>query len=580
MVKKAQAHKPGFGQFLSGNPLKPVGLAGLLLALVIAWALVFYSVLRDRGVYPETAQESSSSFSRELARYDAVFLQDSPEALSPMLNRLEKHAKSQEERLSVLKRRRDLARENIRRDPRWLAAYEKSAGDAAAAFPYSEPIAAVAIEAILLANDPPGGEALALLKNLSNRITQPRFDTLALSLLALGGDLENPAKAAAVPGAGALLSLDIPGIPGSIRQDLLIDKALLDILQGEAAGARLNNLIKENPDERDMIRIGAEYFYDYGNPLRAAELFARLGGDENLAREADALALAGSTMAAARNIWTALGASTGTLQPRSLYNLAATSPNETEAASWLEKFFAARSMGDIENPVPNGSFNNPYDSAGIYGIIRYTRLLDTPRSIRILEEETLAQNPLLDLELLRRRMETLPNDRSAAEAWLLLGRHPGDENLYQWGAYWFDRQKLYAETAQVLKIASSNLINAPWMDMHRGLAFIREEKTGEAEKILNEALAKGSRDWQVSANLARIQEGRRSIAAALQNYENAATMAPGPRDASRLQVRISRCLEALGQKEEGRRALEKAMALDPDNITARHELRRMEANYY
>ncbi|AEF81141.1 tetratricopeptide repeat domain protein [Leadbettera azotonutricia ZAS-9] len=576
---------------MSGNPLKPVGLAGLILALVFAWALLFYSVIRDKGVYPENAQQSGSTFSRDLARCDAAFLQESPEALDRMLSRLEKRAKGQEERLSLLKRRRDLARRNIRRDPRWLAGYEKSARDAATAFPYSEPIAAIAIEAILLANDHPAGEALALLKTLSGRVTQPRFDTLVLSLLALGGDLESPAKAIAVPGIGALLGLDLPGLPAPVTQDLLVDKALLDILRGEAAGTRLANLIRENPEDRRLLRMGAEYFYDYGNPLRAAELFARLGDDESLIREADALALAGlDSIPAARNIWTALGASAGTspgagqasaaksraIQSRSLYNLAATSPTEREAAAWLEKFFTARSMGNIENPGPRESFYDPYDSAGIYGIIRYTRLQDTARSIAILEDETLASSPLLDLELLRRRLETLPNNRSAAEVWLLLGRHPGDGDLYQWGAYWFDRQKLYTETAQLLKIASNNFISAPWMDLHQGLSYLRQEKTGEAEKLFKEALAKGSRDWRVSANLARIQEGRRSIAAALESYENAAALAPDLKDVSRLQVRISRCLEALGQKEDGRRALEKALELDPDNITARHELRRME----
>jgi hypothetical protein len=45
--------------------------------------------------------------------------------------------------------------------------------------------------------------------------------------------------------------------------------------------------------------------------------------------------------------------------------------------------------------------------------------------------------------------------------------------------------------------------------------------------------------------------------------------------ASEIQFRISRCLRALGRSGEIRRVLEYALDLNPDNLNARHELRRI-----
>jgi tetratricopeptide (TPR) repeat protein len=45
--------------------------------------------------------------------------------------------------------------------------------------------------------------------------------------------------------------------------------------------------------------------------------------------------------------------------------------------------------------------------------------------------------------------------------------------------------------------------------------------------------------------------------------------------ASRIQVRIAYCLKSLGRIEESRRALQYAIDLNPDNLTARMELDRL-----
>ena len=216
----------------------------------------------------------------------------------------------------------------------------------------------------------------------------------------------------------------------------------------------------------------------------------------------------------------------------------------------------------------------------MFGLIRYTRMLDTPRSIVILAEEGLKKNPFLDLELFRRRLDTWPVDKSLAEAWLLLERHPEEERLYRWAAYFFDRQKQYTETAQLLKNAANRQIAGPWLDLHRALALIREGKVSGGEKILKDALAERrllpEAAWLYHANLGRVSEDRRSFSAALDYYRTAAGLVTDKADAARLQLRISRCLKVLGRDGESRRALENALEFDPDNLDARYELRRLE----
>jgi tetratricopeptide (TPR) repeat protein len=393
-----------------------------------------------------------------------------------------------------------------------------------------------------------------------------------------------------------LLASAIPRLSPASGESLLADEALLWALKGEipAAAVRINNLLRlPSPDTAGLLRMGAEFFYDHGNYPRAAELFARLPGDEDTAREADSLALAGETEKA-RALWrvlvSPLNDGSGSIAPgeiriRSLYNLAATSTAgatapanaaSNEEKAWLEKLFA-----ELNRPA-GVSAGSP---AAIFGLIRYTRIMDTPRSVAVLAEEELRKNPFLDLELLRRRLDTWPPDRGPTETWLLLRRHPGEERLYQWGAYFFDHQRQYAETALLLKDAAKQRIAGPWLDLHQALALLMEGKTDGGEKILKEGLAgKGispQAAWLYNANLGRIYEGRRSFSAALEYYETAAalvTSARMPEKAALVQLRISRCYQALGRNREMRRAVEYALELDPDNFTARYELRRLDAN--
>jgi tetratricopeptide (TPR) repeat protein len=522
---------------------------------------------------------------KDLAAYDRAVPAEEPAGRSGRLNRLEKKAETQEERLSVLKRRRLLAAE----DPRFIQSYRESAAKAAKDFPFSEPVAAIAAEALMETSDLGGSfteEERALLRSYAQRLTHKRFYPLMFSIHALSGDMDDPAGAAGLPlpDAVRLFSTEFSRLSEETKSDIRCNGLLLKILNGDTQEppVLIGTLLGENPGNRELLTLGADYFYDYGRPLRAAELYSRLDGDEYFALEASALYLAGE-ISAARNIWTVLAASGrdgqdrstsgADIARRSLYNLAAVSEDETEALSWLEKLFALRDPG-TDGAESAEKAGDAESAAVIYGIIRYTRLKDAERSAAILDDRALAGNPLLDLELLLRRLETWPPDRRAAEVWLLLGRHPGSGELFRWGAWFFDRQKLYGETAQVLKIAARQGTGDAWVGFHQGLALAREGKSAQAETLFQETFAgEGSGDWRFPANIARLLESRRSVSAALENYETAASLAKNPQDAALIQFRISRCLDALGRTAESRRALEKAQALDPENLTIRHALR-------
>jgi len=548
---------------LADNPLKIICAAGLVLTLVISWGMVVSALVWGgrKGKVPE------STFARSLRDYDLldapkrVMEGENPQEVERLLSRLQRQAGSVEEQLSVLKRYRALAL----LDRNYIESYAKAAKDAAENFVHSAPIAAVAAEAIVLGGDPKGD---AQLKTYAERMTQSRFDKLKLCLYVLSGELESPVQTAAFPDFPDLLSLDLGSLPEQTQRALYTDEFLLMAMKGDSAASfKLNNLL--NTPTPEITRMGAEFFYDHGNPLMAAELFSRSGEERDYARAADALTLAGE-IPGARNIWLALSSPGGAeeeipLQTRMrfFYNLSSASTDRLEEESWLEKLF-----------TQNLSSRDFPDNIGTYSAIRYSRLLETDKGIAVMDD--MKGNPLTELELLRSRQLDWPPTRAAAEVWILLGRHDENENLYEWAAWYFERQKLYPETERLLKEAARKGMGGPWLDLHRSFALIRAGKIADAEKILLEASANAG--WMFYANLGRIQESRRAISSALEYYTNAASLV-SPKDrpqAAQIQMRISRCLEALGNGAESRRAMEAAYELDPENINIRRELRRLE----
>ena len=234
----------------SGYPLRTVCVIGLILALVVSWGMVLFGVIWRRDI-PSGARVSGNAFARELREYD---LFDGPkralEGIDPQqierrLSMLQRRVRGVEEQLSVLKRRRALAL----LDRRYIDAYEKAGREAAQTYPYSAPVAAVAAEAVTIGSFSAGGgeDSRSLLRTYAGRVTQDRFELLELSIHILAGNMEDPARAAALPGLENLLSRDLAGFPDQIRTALLSDEFLLRAVKGDIPGAvvRLNTLLSQ-----------------------------------------------------------------------------------------------------------------------------------------------------------------------------------------------------------------------------------------------------------------------------------------------------------------------------------------------
>ncbi|GHT80178.1 hypothetical protein FACS1894130_10960 [Spirochaetia bacterium] len=661
-----------------------VCLLATAVILIIAGVLVFFAVKSGRPIFTPKDNSAGKSFSLKLREYDVVVTSAPGEdRLTQLLDDLEKDALGVESHLSVLKRRRALAiraaagEETVAAFADYLAAAER----AAALFPHSQSLSAVAAEAAVrsfltenpvrqgaatassagtastrrnaVAGSTSAGAALPDMAPTSGAVpplrglavekairyaaslTDSSLIPLALSVYVLAGDLSDPVRAAEIPRSGELLSSvsEFTGgsfdggrpITGGVSfrewENFLLDAAVLRLLEGDTQGTAvlIQPLINSRSDPETVgpavlrsLRFGAEFFYDFGDPRRAAEIFAWFGDDRSRGREADALWLAGQ-QGPARTLWTLLtspdsngyAAAYSDLLVRCLYNLASTeqsfiaerqakiaaekaasgaaeTPEETfsrlTAVTTPEKEAAARALAWTERLLS-------LDRTHLYGLIRYTRFLDSQRALAILETTELAEiEPIIGLERLRRRLPDWNLDRIIPETWLLLNRSPDAAPVYQWAGYYFDFQKQYGEAARLLRAAKNHGIDGPWLGFHQSMSLIHDGKFDEGEALLRRleddievASPRTTKPgmWQIPANIGRLMEARRANAAALDYYDAAAAQVKDAAAAAKIQYRKARCLRALGRDRESRSVLEYGLSLDGENMNIRLELRRL-----
>ncbi|MDR2304102.1 MAG: hypothetical protein LBE10_05895 [Treponema sp.] len=591
-----------------------VCIAGLSIAVLLLGSLIALTLFSERagtdaalvrGDWYQSLREYDLHVSRSGGRNN--------EGLWLILDRLEGEADGIEAHLSLLKRRRQLVME----DPRFFELYAEAARKTAAAFPYSDLLAAVAAESLLFGASP-GENGRNSLVSYAALMSDASLSPLVLAIHVLLGDLSDSQRAAGLSRLETLTETAFSRIPVDIeeRAGFAADMILLRLLSGDisgAAGRIASNLTAFNrngqaaegsldTDQRlqaqantlrplpegthageippSFIRLAAEFYYDFGDPRRSAELFARLGDEESLAMAASALVFAGDR-SDARTLWNILAsggrmelnAASRNIQARSLYNLAAGAQNREEESQRLEELFTVLPLTGSEGS--EAQLRN-------FASIRYTRLLETGRARAVLEGGG-EQDYLTDLELLRRRSETWPVDRTVAETWLLVNRHSEEEALYRWAAWYFSYQRQREETAILLEAAKlHNNFNGSWISFHEALSLM---EGGELDKAQNLLRAISPAGWQVEANLGLILEARRAPSAALETYEKAVSLLNKAETAyaaslkttvSRLQVRIARCLRSLGKSTDSRRALQYALDLNPNNLAARLELRRLD----
>ena len=87
---------------LSGSPLKPVCVIGLILALIVSWGLVFFALIWGGS---GRVKNSESAFARNLREYDLfnapkrVMEGENPAQIERRLSQLQKRVKRADEQL-------------------------------------------------------------------------------------------------------------------------------------------------------------------------------------------------------------------------------------------------------------------------------------------------------------------------------------------------------------------------------------------------------------------------------------------------------------------------------------------------
>jgi len=538
----------------SGNLLRITVICGIILFVLTGGVLTFFRLI-ERGSSKTARQEDS--FYRILREYDisaGIFIgtEREFEKLNDELNRMEKKTIGVESWLSVLKRRRALAN-------RYTPAaenYRNSIKRAQKAYPQSQPIAALAAAA-LVKNTALNKEAENSIRDILPMLTGSAFNSLRLYLHVILGDFKNPGMAVLIP----------PDIHSDGSEELTSNLALIKILRSDLRGAasELQTLLSSPYPSDSSIFLTADFLYDFGDLRRSAELFSRINTEEAMIRQADALYLAGFE-GSARSLWSILSESAETNES-SLYNMAVTSDKDEEAFYYLEKL-------NNSKPSPENTIQNI--NSRQFGLILYSRMLAYDEAIAALDGAKITtpiDYPYIDLEKCKRYPQRYAPARQIAEAWLLLDRHPEEEDLYRWAAWLMLFQRYYDEHKILLNRIEQFQFSRQWTDLYNAIQLMQEGNLETAEEILRR-LDGESADWYVHANLGRILEIYRSTGRALDQYEFAASKIQNPKTAARIQYRIARCYSALGRPLEARQALEYAVDLDPENLTARLELER------
>jgi tetratricopeptide (TPR) repeat protein len=516
----------------------------------VAYSIFFFT---ERSGSKSSRQQIN--FARSLREYDLLAVEAESEKeftrLDRELDKLEKKAISVESWLSVLKRRRKIAHFSRL----FINNYRKSIYKALETFPTSQQIAVLASE-ILVKNIAINPETEQELRGFLPLLKDNSFNNLSLYFYVLLGDFNSPQRAAKLPS-----ELNSDGTE-SISIDLVILKILRDNIRNAAND--IQSIIQYETASSDSLRLAAEFHYDFGDIFRSAELFSFINDEKAMIRQADALYLAGF-LESARTIWSMVSGSRSPIE-RCLYNLGVTSPDNNEAAQWYEKMI-------------NLKMDNS-DSLQ-YGIIRYSRMFETTQAITILGgNENIKSNafPFIDLEICKRLLKNQEVGRQIAETWLLLDRHENIEELYLWAAWLFFFQRNYSEINILLNRLEEPIFSGQWVKVYRAIKLMLEGDLETAETLLR-LIPPENLWWPVYANLGCILEAQRSTRYAIEQFQTASEKVQNLKIASRLQERIARCLTTLGRYSEAIIALEHALELDPENLTAKLELDRAIFSY-
>ncbi|GMO27068.1 MAG: hypothetical protein Ta2B_07620 [Termitinemataceae bacterium] len=355
-------------------------------------------------------------------------------------------------------------------------------------------------------------------------------------------------------------------------------------------------------------RFIAEYSYDFANPVLAAELWSSLTNEHDIARAADAFVLA-DDIEGAKYLWLLLTLKTSNentppttsrlheesglpivkqisesvhqLRTRCFYNLASVSADISDKRNYLQQLFMAEAATDLNT------------SSYIFAVIAWSRILEDDIAIPFLQNILENRLPLVsenqmstqfvgivDLELFRRNIKTIPVNKSIADTWLLLNRHSYDTNIYNWAAWYFEFMRRNEDLVSLKHFASQHKVDSPQLMFVDALDLIVSDHKAAALKLLSDLQNDGYKNWAHSANAGLIYEAQRQYTAALGEYSNAIQVIElrikkiPEHDAARVFLRAAHCYAILGNKELQRSHLERALEIAPNNVEVKLQLKK------
>ncbi|MDR2601302.1 MAG: hypothetical protein LBC53_02460 [Spirochaetaceae bacterium] len=625
--------------------IKTACFLGAALCLIFLSGLLFVNHSLNKDPFGGKKKNETSNWNKKLNDFDALYdryingnARIKSGVLETMLDALEKNSVGAESRLSLLKRRRALAalskngfvKDAAEAREDFLTGYRDAAYRAAEDFPYSSAVCAIAAEAVFWNAARPSTFGSKNSRGLFlEKDEKEKIKSLCASLLDSGPLLQNvylPLVFYFLSLNGSIGSLEDalqrekgldvfsttarnikPETPEEerLRETLIVDSALISLLKEETrdeAGQFITMLNTEKESGKRTVNFLADYYYDFGGMTAASEFFLRLQNTYGIEMAACALYLAGKHESAL-NFWRILRSSKQA-QPeerlRAIYNIT-----------------SLQTSGGEESPAPSPSENSVKDFEAIFtaeedaisgkeittpAFVLYTRLLPGARGKALLEaDENKRTNVLIDWEIVRRETVNNTIKKNIGETWLLLNRHPSNYTVYEWAAWYFERQKEYGEASLLKNAAVKNAVNVPAVFINEAINLIHAGELDKAEEILAKLkkenksafLTPGVRGenglrygaWAVSANLALIQEKQGSAKTALENYEDAlrllnagtSSKTSEKKRAALIWLHMARCYNFLGQKDKVRTSLENALQMDADNVNVHLAISRIES---
>jgi tetratricopeptide (TPR) repeat protein len=553
-----------------------VCIAGLVLSTAISIPLLMVSIIHARENSPlkHVTASRSNPFIESLNQFDEVLSQNRSSLplrqLDSILNSAEKYAVNADAHLSVLKRRRILAKEM----PEYQFQYQNAAVRSFEKFPYSEIISIVAGDALLQKSELNVQDKAALSSYIQN--ISVRNPLILLGFHLMEGTAQNLSSARQIPQAEEMFTLSIDYLPKEEQQNLITSAAILRILEGNTNGA-INLLHKYKTvllQQAQAAWFMAETLYDFDEPMNTASILGiedyPYVNSQSIIRLSDALYRA-NNIDDARFFWNLLTFSENeqdsapkSMLEKALFNLASTAKNDDEKRFYIEELL--RISPD-----------------NIAGIILFSRLQNHDDAISTLNTHLIdTKNVFLELERIKRMRGYAETGKTAADTWLLLGNYPQSAELYQWAAYFFETMRMFDESAQLEKNAGYHNIESSWFVLHQALNAMRKGNLDEAEQILltippENGPENGSENgWEVSANLGLIKESQLSFTEAITYYETALSLCNDNKAQAAIQLRLARCLNATGNPRDAIRILNTAQELDPDNLRIRLEIRKLQ----